>query len=87
MTVIDFNQSSLEIERKRLDKAFKSSDWDSVRKIDSDLIQSLNRAAESPATDKRVLLAELEKIVQCYREGIERSSGLVPMDVSQDSAD
>ena len=74
MALIDLTKNRLQSERNKLEKAFKTRDWDAVRKTDKALERALELAVDSDSYDKRELLSELAKIVDCYKEGIEQGA-------------
>lgn len=68
MSVVSASQFALSRTRKELNNAFKNSDWKAIKDVDKTLSNNLNEAFDDKDRDTRLLIDELEKIVQLYGE-------------------
>ena len=66
MSVINASQFSLIRARRELEKAYIKKDWNGVKYWDEKLGEFLDLAFEDEDRDTRVLIDELETILQTY---------------------
>lgn len=68
MALVTHTQWRLARMRKALQKALAEQDWAKVRQFDVSLMQALEDASDDPNRDAKTLLAELDAIVNLYKD-------------------
>lgn len=81
--LVPFSQLQLCRQRKSLSDALASRDWDSIKRLDQSLIDSVNSAADDPGRDMATLLKELKVVVGLYRDIIQQCDDSVNLLLDQ----
>jgi hypothetical protein len=68
MSLVPATHISLVRTRREMEKAFLSSDWESVKDWDHLLTFQLNQAFDDPSRDHKMLVGELEKVLALYSD-------------------
>lgn len=68
MSIVPFSQLNLARARREMEKSYKTGDWQAVQDWDQLVALQLSQAFDDPARDHKLLVAELEKVLQLYSQ-------------------
>ena len=83
MAVIPTSQFELCRQRRQLNAALDSGEWESVGALDKALIELVNKAADDPDRNLPELLKELRSVVLLYKDMLQQCDGSLDEVVSR----
>lgn len=71
MSIVSVSLFSLKRARKALENAYRTGDWQEVRRWDTEIAHTLNDAFDDSARDTKALISELQVILRVYASIVE----------------
>jgi hypothetical protein len=68
MSVVPVSQLNLARARREMEKSYKTGDWQAVQDWDQLVALQLSQAFDDPARDHKMLVGELEKVLELYSQ-------------------
>ncbi len=71
MSIISQSHVDLVRSRKSLEHAFTRGDWQTMKAVDAEMGEVLNRAFDDSSRDAHALIKEMEKVLDTYARMVE----------------